>query len=339
MSRYRFLFAVLSTCAVLCGTAATPARADDTITLKMAHQWPDDPNDYVVSTGKKFAAEVAARSGGKIHINIFPADSLVKALDTHTALRNGSVDLAIYPYIYAAGAIPEMNLVLLPGLWKTPQDVFNFRNSEPWSELEAKAEAFGFKTLCWIQISGGMASKSKPINVPADLPGQKVRAAGKMMEAALQKAGASTVSMASPQTYSAMQLGLLDGLWTSSGTFGAYRLFEVAKYYNSPEDYSIYYTIEPIAISMKTWNKLTPDQQKILTDVGKSLEQQAFDAAKADDMRVAKLFADHGVKIHKMTLDEWKQWQVLFQQNSFPKFRAEVPGGAQLLDKSVALYK
>jgi len=90
---------------------------------------------------------------------------------------------------------------------------------------------------------------------------------------------------------------------------------------------------------MKTWNKLTPDQQKILSDVGKSLEQQAFEAAKADDMRVAKLFADHGVKIHKMTLDEWKQWQVLFQQNSFPKFRAEVPGGAQLLDKSVALYK
>ena len=145
----------------------------------MAHQWPDDPNDYVVSTGKKFGAEVEVRSGGKIHINIFPAESLVKALATHTALRNGGIDLSIYPYIYAAGAIPQMSLVLLPGLWKTPQDVFNFRNSEPWHEIEAKAEAFGFKTLCWIQISGGMAPKSKPINVPSDLRGQKVRAAGK----------------------------------------------------------------------------------------------------------------------------------------------------------------
>jgi TRAP-type C4-dicarboxylate transport system substrate-binding protein len=318
--------------------AAGPAGAADTVTLKMAHMWPDDPNDYVVSTGKQFAAEVEARSGGKIHINIFPAESLVKAVDTHTALRNGSIDLSIYPYIYSAGAIPQMNLVLLPGLWKTPQDVFDFRKSAPWRAVEEKAEAYGFKTLCWIQISGGMASKSKPVNVPADLAGQKVRGAGKMMEAALQKAGASTVSMTSPETYNAMQLGLLDGLWTSSGTFGSYRLYEVAKYYDSPEDYSMYYTIEPIAISMKTWNKLTPEQQKILSDVGQSLEQQAFEAAKADDKRVAKLFADHGAQIHKMTLDEWKQWQDLFQQASFPKFRAEVPGGAQLLDDSIALY-
>src|SRR6202012_2940254 len=257
------------------------AHADDTITLKMAHQWPDDPNDYVVQTGKKFAQEVEQKSGGKIHINIFPEESLVKSLNMHTALRSGSTDLAIYPYIYAAGAIPQLNLILLPGLWKTHDDVYKFRTSPVWKELEAKIEAYGFKTLCWIQISGGAASKSKPINLPADLDKMKVRGAGKMMEAALQSAGASTVSMASSETYSAMQLGLLDGLWTSSGTFGSYRIYEVAKYYDSPEDYSIYFTIEPIAISMKTWNKLTPEQQKILTDVGQSLEQSAFEGAKA----------------------------------------------------------
>lgn len=320
-------------------TMSAAARADDAITLKMAHQWPDDPNDYVVQTGKKFAQQVEEKSGGKMHINIFPAESLVKSLNIHAALKSGSVDLAIYPYIYSAGAIPQMNLILLPGLWKTPEDVFKFRASAPWKELEARIEAYGFKTLCWIQISGGMASKSKPINVPADLPQQKVRGAGKMMEAALQSAGASTVSMASSETYSAMQLGLLDGLWTSSGTFGSYRLYEVAKYYNSPEDYSIYYTIEPIAISMKTWNKLTPAQQKIMTDVGQSLEQSAFEGAKADDRRVAQLFASRNVKIHKMTLDEWNQWQSLFQKVSFAKFRTEVPDGGRLLDQSVALYK
>ena len=329
--------AALSLCVI--ATVAPAARADDTITLKMAHQWPDDPNDYIVATGKKFAEEVTQRSGGKIRINIFPAESLVKALNMHTALRNGSVDLAIYPYIYAAGAIPQLNLILLPGLWKTPDDVYRFRTSQPWKEIEAKIEAYGFKTLCWIPISGGMASRSKPINVPTDLKQQKVRGAGKMMEAALQSEGASTVSMASSETYSAMQLGLLDGLWTSSGTFGSFRIYEVAKYYNSPEQFSIYYTIEPIAISMKTWNRLTPAQQKIMMDVGQSLEQGAFDAAKADDKRVAQLFASHGVQIHKMTLDEWNQWQKPFQQVSFPKFRSEVPDGARLLDESMAFYK
>jgi TRAP-type C4-dicarboxylate transport system substrate-binding protein len=327
---------VASLAALACCCSIAQAQ---TLTLKMAHQWPDDQNDYIVATGKKFVSEVEARSGGKIHINVFPAESLVKALDMHTALRSGGIDLAIYPYIYAAGAIPQLNLVLLPGLWKTPEDVYKFRNSPAWQELEAKVESYGFKTLCWIQISGGVASKKKALNVPADMAGTKVRAAGKMMEAALQKAGASTVSMASPATYSAMQLGLLDGLWTSSGTFGSYRIYEVADHYNSPEDYSIYYTVEPIAISMKTWRKLTPDQQKLMLDVGKSLEQGAFEAAKADDVRVTKLFAAHGAQIHKMTLPEWQQWQGLFEKTSFTKFRTEVPGGAELLDKSIAFYK
>src|SRR5260370_38167735 len=113
-----------------------------------------------------------------------------------------------------------MNLIRVPGLWKAAEEVFRFRTSAAWHELEAKAQAYGFKTLCWIQISGGMASKSRPVDVPADLTTQKVRGAGKMMEAALQNAGASTASMASSETYSAMQLGLLDGLWRSSGTFG-----------------------------------------------------------------------------------------------------------------------
>lgn len=136
--KIRYLLAALGA-AVACSLGSVSiAQADDTITLKMAHQWPDDPNDYVVSTGKKFAQEVMQRSGGKIHIDIFPAESLVKALNMHTALRSGNVDLAIYPYIYAAGAIPQMNLILLPGLWKTPDDVYRFRTSAPWRELEAR---------------------------------------------------------------------------------------------------------------------------------------------------------------------------------------------------------
>ncbi|HJV84974.1 MAG TPA: TRAP transporter substrate-binding protein DctP [Noviherbaspirillum sp.] len=306
----------------------------DVLNLKMAHQWPQDEADYVIATGQKFAQEVEKRSNGQIKITMFPAESLVKAAATHTALKAGSVDLAIYPYIYSAGAIPEMNMVLLPGLWQTHEDVFKFRKSEAWKKLEEKAENYGFKTLTWIQISGGVASTKKPIHVPTDVQGMKLRAAGKYMEYALQKAGATTVSMPSSENYSALQLGLLDGMWTSSGSFGAYRINEVAKYYVSPEDYSVYYTIEPIAISMRTWKKLTPDQQKILSEVGASLEQSALEGAKHEDVRVTKLFADKGVKVEKMTLDDWKKWQAWFAQHSFEKFKKDIPNGEQLLQQA-----
>ena len=332
--------ALIPTC--IAGMAAFFALASgsaNAVTLKLAHQWPQAESDYVIATAIKFAAEVEKRSNGDIKIQFFPAESLVKASNTHTALKNGTVDLAIYPYIYAAGAIPEMNLVLMSGIWKSHDDVFAFRTSEPWKKIEAKAQDYGFKTLSWIQISGGVASTKAPISSAADVAGKKVRAAGKYMAYALQQAQASTVSMPSSENYSAMQLGLLDGVWTSSSSFGAYRLYEVSKFYVSPEKYSIYYTIDPIAVSMKTWNKLTPEQQKILSEVGQSLEQEALEGARQEDGRVAKLFADNGATVSQMTLQEWNQWHDLFQKHAFPKFKQDNPSSAALLDEILALYK
>lgn len=311
--------------------ACSGIAAAQTLNLKMAHQWPQDESDYVIATGIEFAKEVEKRTNGQIKISMFPAESLVKASATHTALKSGTVDLAIYPYIYSAGAIPQMNMVLLPGLWRNHDEVFAFRNSDAWKQLEQKAQDYGFRTLSWIQISGGVATTGKPIHEPSDVSGMKLRAAGKFMEFALQKAGATTVSMPSSENYSAMQLGLLDGMWTSSGSFGAYRMYEVAKFYNSPEDYSVYFTIEPVAISTKTWNKLTPEQQKIFVEVGRSLEQKALEGAKNEDKRVAALFAKNGVKVEKMSEASWKKWQDWFRQHSFEKFKADVPGGEALL--------
>lgn len=314
--------------------AATLAGAAP-MTLKLAHQWPQDKDDYVVSAAIKFAKEVEQKSNGDIKIKFYPAESLVKAKDIHVALKTGTIDLAVYPYIYSAGAIPEMNLILMPGVWKTHDDVFAFRKSDAWSKIEKKAEDYGFKTLSWIQISGGVASSGAPVHVPEDLKGKKVRAAGKYMEAALRKAGATPVSMPSSDNYNAMQLGLLDAMWTSSSSFGAFRLYEVSKAYTSPEDYSVYFTIEPIAISMKTWNKLTPEQQKIMTEAGASLEKESLEGAKAEDARIAKEFADHGVKVSKMTLDQWEAWQPLFKQ-SHEMFKKDVPQAASIMDAMVS---
>lgn len=336
MNRRRSLITFVAVAAV---ALAAPAVCAQAITLKMAHQWPQDESDYIVATGTKFAKEVERRSNGQIKITIFPAESLVKAAATHTALKSGAVDLAVYPLIYSAGAIPEMNLSLLPGVWKSHDDVYRFRESSAWKKLEQKAELFGFKSLAWMQISGGVASTKKPIMVPADVAGAKARTAGKMMEAAIQKAGASTVSVTSPETYNAMQLGVLDTVWTSSSTFGSLRLFEVSKYYTSPEKLSIFFTLEPIVISMKTWSRLTPEQQKLLVDVGKSLEAEALEGARKEDGRVADLFRKQGVKVEQLTPEAWQQWQKLFQESSFEKFRKDVPNGAQLLDETLSFYK
>ncbi|HEX6635952.1 MAG TPA: C4-dicarboxylate ABC transporter, partial [Usitatibacter sp.] len=105
------------------------------------------------------------------------------------------------------------------------------------------------------------------------------------------------------------------------------------------EKLSIFFTLEPIVISMKTWNRLTPEQQKMFADVGRSLEAPALEAARKEDGRVADLFRSHNVKVEQLTPEAWQQWQKLFQESSFEKFRKDVPNGSQLLDETLSFYK
>lgn len=309
------------------------------ITLKLAHQWPQDPHDYVIAAGIKFAKEVEERTNGQVKIEFFPAESLVKAKDTHTALKSGAIDLAIYPYIYAAGAVPEMNLILMPALWRNHDEVFAFKESEPMKYLEKKInDQLNYKTLAWIQISGGIASTKKPVLTKEDVAGLKWRGAGKYTEVMLKSLGGGTTSIASSEIYTAMQRGLLDAVLTSSSSFGSFKLYEVAKYYTSPEDYSFYFTIEPIAISLKSWNKLTPGQQKIMLDVASKIEQDALKGAKMEDARVAKLFADAGVKVTKMTKKQWDLFAESAAKNAYPQFKKDVPNGEWLLNTTLNIY-
>jgi len=306
-------------------------------TLKLSHQWPQDSEDYVVKTAIRFADEVNKRSNGSIKINFYPGQQLVKAKEQFKAMRDGIIDLSVYPTIYAAREIPELNIVLVP--WGNSHDnYFKFGHSKVWDYLEAKMNKMGVKSLCWIQISGGIASKNRLIRRPDDVKGEKMRAAGKYCQMAYQNAGAGIVAMASSEIYTAMQRGLLDAVQTSSSSFGAYKLYEVSKYYLSPEDYSNFFTCEPISISMKTWNKLSAGQQKIMLDVGKELEAWALDQAKKEDARVANLFAKNGSVVEKMTADDYAQWRKLMKAVK-EAFIKKVPNGKWLVEETSKIYK
>ena len=43
--------------------------------------------------------------------------------------------------------------------------------------------------------------------------------------------------------------------------------------------------------------------------------------------------------MEQLTPEAWQQWQKLFQESSFEKFRKDVPNGAQLLDETLSFYK
>ena len=121
-------------------------------------------------------------------------------------------------------------------------------------------------------------------------------------------AGAAITSMPSSEIYFALQTGVLDACMTSSSSFESYRLYEQVKYYTSPRSTTTWYMLEPLVISLITWKKLYPEQQKIVMEVGKELEKFNLEEAIKYDSEVTDLFKQKGVQVYDMRPEDFKAW-------------------------------
>jgi TRAP-type C4-dicarboxylate transport system substrate-binding protein len=119
---------------------------------------------------------------------------------------------------------------------------------------------------------------------------------------------------------------------TSAESFISFRLYEQLEYFNTPENYSVWYMCEPLVISMKTWASLSPEQQKIFEAVGLEMEKKARDDAIAANKEVTKVFSEKGIKVHAMTKEEWQTWEKVAKETAWKAFAQDVPAGKELLD-------
>ena len=333
-----YLKIILSALCASLVLAVTTARAETVI--KISHQFPaasDESGDFRDRLARKFAAEVEKRSKGELKFQIFPSGSLVKATAQFSALRKGTLDMSVLPLAYGGGEVPEVNLTLMPATITSYEQAYRWKTAPIGKELEKILDAKGIKIITWVWQAGGMASTSKPIVTPEDAKGLKIRGGDRTMELALKEAGASVVSLPSSEIYTGMSSGVLDAAMTSSTSLISYRLYELSKSVTSARNRTIWFMFEPLLISKETWNKLTPAQQTIFTEVGASLEKFAIEAAKADDQRMAEVYAKAGVKVVDMDEATFNRWREIAKKSSYKDFAEKAPNGQALLDMALAV--
>ena len=311
------------------------------LTIKISHQWPGgtiDKGDFRDRLVRLFAQKAGEKTGGAMKFEIYPASVLFKPVPQYDAMLTGALDMSVYPLDYAAVKIPQLSISLMPCIVKDHYQAMRWKDQPIGKEIEKLSEENGMKILTWAWCGGGMAGKSKPVILPADLKGIRIRAAGKMFETMLYEgAGAAIASMPSTEIYFAMQTGVLDAAMTSSSSFESFRLYEQVKFYTSPRITTTWYMLEPLVISMVTWKKLRPEQQRIMAEVGKELEKFALEEAVKDDTEVTDLFKQKGIKVHDITAENFKAWLEVAQRTSWKTFAERVKGGKTLLDMAIAV--
>ncbi len=306
--------------------------------LKVSHQFASgDVRDLM---GRVFGDEVTKRTNGQIKFRHYPAQSLFKAKDQWDAMRKGGLDMAVFPLDYASGKVPQFSITLMPCTVTNIKQGLSWRTKPIGKKVEALMEKNGVKNLVWAWFDGGIGSEVRQIKVPADVAGTKLRAAGKKFEYMMRAAGASITSMPSSETYHALATGVLDTMLTSSASFVTYRLYEVLKYINVPRDYSIWYMSENLCISKKTWDRLTPDQQKVFLEVAEWMEEAwIYQNFKTLVDRLIESYTKAGVQIHYMTEPEFNEWLEFAKKTAWKEFAETVEGGQELLNLALQAMK
>ena len=317
----------------------TPALAQST-TIKISHQFPggDGPEaDFRHRLTLKFAQEVEKRTNGQLKFEVFPSSSLVKPLGQFSAMQTGALDMTLLPLAYEGGKVPETNLGLMPALVTSYEQGLRWKTAPIGQEMTRIIDGKGVKILTWIWQAGGIASKNKPVVNPADAAGLKVRGGSKEMDMLIKGAGGSVTNVPSSEIYNAMQTGVLDAALTSSTSLLSFRLYEVSKFVTTARKNTFWFMFEPLLMSNVTYNKLTPAQQKIVMEVGASLERFAMEESIKDDLRLADAYTKAGSKVDDMDDAAFAKWRELARQTAWKDFAEKTKNGQQLLDMALAV--
>lgn len=327
---------LLATAAAGAGLIACPAvlRAQSPKILKLSHQFPGgtiDQGDARDRIARRFAQAVEQRTGGSLQVQVYPTSSLMKTLAQFSAVRKGALDMSLVPLSYAGGEVVETNLALMPALVSSYEQAARWRTARIGEELSKTLSDKGVIILTWIWQSGAVASRVKPILEPADVKGVKIRGGGREMDMMFQAAGGIVSTMPSSEMYIGMQTGALEAAVSASTSLISFRLDEMTKNLTAGRGRSFWFILEPLILSKATFDALTPEQQNVVRDVGREMEAFSFEAAKADDEEIVKIYGARGAKVHDLTDAHIARWKELARDTAWKDFAGKNARCAELL--------
>ncbi len=238
--------------------------------------------DHPVSMGvKRFAELVAAKSGGKLKVQEFPASTLGNELQQQSALQGGVQEMTAPATTSLAGIVKEFGLIDFPFA------VANFAQADalldgPFGQtLLAKLPEKGLVSLGYWDLGFRNVTNSKrPITRPEDMEGLKLRVIPNPVFVDTFKAlKANPVPLAFAELYGALESKAVDGQENPFSVILSNKMYEVQKYVSATNHV---YAANIILISKRFWDKLSPMEQKIMTDAAneaRTYQRQASRAA------------------------------------------------------------
>lgn len=316
--------------AALLVSASTVTVAQAAETMRCSHQLP--PAHHIAKVVDRWAAEVEKLSEGEIDVQVFGADSLVKANDNILAVAKGDIECAFSLNFQWGKTLPLMNVTVGPYTMSSIEAWKKWPTSEAAAFLEEKLAEKGVKNIAWMfQTNMSVfTSKGKPLMKPDDFKGIKMRGIGPAFDRGLTAMGATTVSMPGSEVYQALATGVVDAAITDVAAAYSRKYYEV-------QDHM---TVVPVLaaylhgyVNPSWYEGLSDKSKEALKQAGAAAAEWALEASQQASAEAPRQLEEKGVKVHIATDAENEAFKAAMQP-AFNEGFAEETGedGKKLLE-------
>ncbi len=267
---------VASALFALAGTVA----AQQPIVIKFSHVVAvDTPKGKGADYFKKLAEE---RTKGRVKVEVYPNSSLFKDGEEMEALQLGSVQM-LAPSLAKFGplGVREFEVFDLPYMFDSYDELHKVTGGPVGAALFKKLESKGIVGLAYWDNGFKVMSANKPIRVPADYKGLKMRIqSSKVLGDEIKALGAIPQVMAFSEVYQALQTGVVDGTENPPSNFYTQKMHEVQKYLAMTDHGYLGYAV---IVNKKFWDGLPADVRTTLEGAMKDATKFANDIAKKEN--------------------------------------------------------
>ncbi len=281
------------------GTDAPAANVEKRV-IKVSTKFVDDEQTAI--SLKKVVEAVNARSNGSLELQLFTGGILPIGKDGMEQVVQGSDWILVDGVNFLGDYVPDYNAVTGPFLYKNFDEYFAMMKTPLVQNLNKQMEEKGAKVLSldWVFGFRSMMTK-KPIKTPDDMKGLNIRVpTSQLYTYTIEAMGGNPIAMPYPDTYAAIQQGVIDGVEGSIMTYYG------TKQYENVKEYSItnhLLGVSAVVISPKVWDSLTEEQRTILTEeFQKGMEDNLAETIKLEKDYEVKL-KELGVNFHEVDAD------------------------------------
>ena len=259
------------------------------------------------------AKEFAEKTNGEVSVEINLAGSLgIKAADITQSVGSGVIQLAGDGFFL--GSIEEGGVLRLPMLFSTREEFEKgLKVVTPYLEkaFDEKGVVLLAQYLYPLQVSWG----TYDITSLADLKGHKLRVSSPEQGAFVSAFGGSPVTIGGAEVPTALQTGVVEGVFTASVGGGVLWKDQLNSTYRlGPNFFN-----SVIIANKQAFEALSPEYQQLLRDLAVKYANQATEENMANEEATTKELAAGGIKVNpakpedvaeaiKLMQPFWSEW-------------------------------